>query len=87
MGLCSCGGLNPPKPTQRRGHPVFQERTNLATAQVSLYIANKPADEMHLVSTEDVQYQPFVSVRELHVLERRSEFGTNTENKILLFFF
>lgn len=45
-----------PPPMDSRGRPV------------SLNIANKPADEMHLVSTEDVQYQPFISVWELHVL-------------------
>lgn len=29
---------------------------------------NQPADKMHLISTEDVQYQPLVSIWELHVL-------------------
>lgn len=31
---------------------------------------NQPADKMHLISTEDIQYQPLISIRQLHVLDR-----------------
>lgn len=31
---------------------------------------NQPADKMHLISTEDIQYQPLISVWELHILEK-----------------
>lgn len=30
---------------------------------------NQPAHKMHLISTEDIQYQPFISIWELHILE------------------
>lgn len=31
---------------------------------------NRPANKVHLIPTEDVQYQPLVRIRELHVLEK-----------------
>lgn len=42
---------------------------------VSVHSANKPADEVHLVSTEDVQYKPLVRVWELHVLGEDQNLG------------
>lgn len=30
---------------------------------------NQPAYKMHLISTEDIQYQPLISIRQLHVQE------------------
>lgn len=54
-----------------------ERKNNILGARCVCYIIvfekykhyNQPSNKVHLIPTEDIQYQPFISVRELCILE------------------